>query len=701
MDLTLSQHNQEFWIVLFLCFIVLVFSFYQVGDHKKLRPILILRWLLFGILVFLFLDPKVEMTATNSRDMEWHLYLDRSLSMSYHTHPSVGSLVSGVDQIIKKIEKKGVPIKIIGFGSNLDTNWTFGDKQIQDGSTDLGQVLNHIKSHERNRLAGSVIITDGQVNLGSEIPSQDLNIFSPIHIVGVGDETPLVDVSIHAIDAPPVIIKGENADLDVTISSHGTVNERLNVTVYSGNKLVGSKIVTVFGDGSLERVRFRINPTQSGEVKYRVQVNALPAEINIQNNKQIVPIQVLKNEYIIALITGAPNFNTQVIKQILSENPKYRIDHFVYRPEGYTRPLKTFWDTKYDLILFDNHPIEENAKEWQSYIRIFAKKLVSHQSSLAFVVGHDIHEKSFASFLALMDVTLNDPVIEFGSPYEWELSSRWDTFFPFHRFNLDNMDPTNLPPLFAQLEVDSSNGITLAHYSISEVEIPLLMVGEKSPLRFMVWSSPELNTIYYKTRNTQMSDLTQQIFDPVFSWLMRTGNGQDFYFRSEKNSYQQGERVTITGKPIREGETIVEGFVHVSNQGQRINTKPITYDVNTGYYTGQFWASQSGQLDYDVEFMYGDKPVTVSQGSILVQESQVELNHVYLNKDPLRKLTELSAGTFRHWDNRLSLVDHINPQSKVETLYSRVVLHDNRWMVLFILGILSVEWVLRRRLGLM
>jgi len=159
-DLTLSQHNQEFWIVLFLCFIVLVFSFYQVGDHKKLRPILILRWLLFGILVFLFLDPKVEMTATNSRDMEWHLYLDRSLSMSYHTHPSVGSLVSGVDQIIKKIEKKGVPIKIIGFGSNLDTNWTFGDKQIQDGSTDLGQVLNHIKSHERNRLAGSVIITD-------------------------------------------------------------------------------------------------------------------------------------------------------------------------------------------------------------------------------------------------------------------------------------------------------------------------------------------------------------------------------------------------------------------------------------------------------------------------------------------------------------------------------------------------------------
>ena len=96
----------------------------------------------------------------------------------------------------------------------MDTSWTVGDKQIRDGSTDLGQVLNHIRSNEKNDLAGSIIITDGQVNLGAEIPSENLNINSPIHIVGVGDETPLVDVSIHAIDAPPVIIKGENADLD-------------------------------------------------------------------------------------------------------------------------------------------------------------------------------------------------------------------------------------------------------------------------------------------------------------------------------------------------------------------------------------------------------------------------------------------------------------------------------------------------------
>tara|TARA_B100001250_G_scaffold410956_1_gene438489 strand:- start:1098 stop:3203 length:2106 start_codon:yes stop_codon:yes gene_type:complete len=700
-NLILSQPNLEFWLILFLCIIGFIFSFYQVSNQKKLRPIILLRGILILILVLLFLDPKVEINTKNFNDMKWHLYLDRSLSMSYHTHPSVGSLVSGFEQIIEKIERRNIPIKVFGFGSDLDTSWVIGNKKIQDGSTDLGQVLNHIRSNEKNDLAGSVIITDGQVNLGVDIPSENLNINSPIHIVGVGDETPLVDVSIHAIDAPPVIIKGENADFDVTISSHGTLNERLNVTIYSGKKLIGSKVVTVSGDGSLERVRFRINPTQSGQEKYRVQVNALPDEINIQNNKQIVPIQVLKNEYTIALITGAPNFNTQVIKQIISKNSEYQIDHFIFHPDGYTKNLKLFWDTKYDLILFDNHPIQENANEWQSYIRILAKKLVSQQSSLAIVVGNETHEKSLASFLGLMDITLNKPHIEFGSLYEWKLSSRWDNFFPFHIINLDNMHLNNLPPILLQFEVDSSQGIPLAHFSISDVEIPLLMVSEKSSLRFMVWTSPGLNTVYYKTQNSQVSDLSQQIFDPVLSWLMRTGNGQDYYFRSEKNSYQQGEKVTIKGKAIRDDETVMEGFVHVSNYGQRINSKPITYDDNTGYYTGQFWASQSGKLDYQVEFIHGDKSMIVNKGSVQVQESQVELNHVYLNMDPLQKLAELGNGTFRHWDNRLSLINQINPVTKLETFYSKVVLHDNRWLVMCILGLLSAEWVLRKRLGLM
>ncbi|HJM11618.1 MAG TPA: hypothetical protein QF484_00395 [Candidatus Marinimicrobia bacterium] len=621
--------------------------------------------------------------------------------MSYHSQPSVGSLLSGIDEIIEKINKKSIPIKIYGFGTNMDTSWVYGDKKIQDGSTNIGQVMEHIKSNQNNGLAGSLLITDGQVNLGSEIPVQDLEGTKPIHVVGVGDNSHLVDVSIHSIDAPPVIIKGENAELDVTVSSHGVMNHRLNVTLYSGNKLLGSKVVPVSGEGSMERVRFMINPNQTGERQYRVQVNALPDEINIQNNKQIVPIQVLKNEYKIAIFTGAPNFNTKVIKNIFSQNAEFIMDHFVLRSNGYSTPLKTFWDTKYDLILFDNHPVGMNAQEWHSYLRIFAKKLLSQQTSFALIPGHDIAKPTFKSYLSLMDLSVKEPLIELGSRFNWDFNNNWESFFPFQSLDIINTESADYPPLFIDLEVDSSNARVLANFLISEVEIPLLLLAEKSPLRYFVWSSPDLHQLYYKTQNSELQDLTSQIFKPVFSWLMRTGNDQEFYFRSGKNSYQQGERVTITGKPVRDAEQATEGFIHISSNGTRINSKSILYDINTGLYTGQFWASQPGELDYDIELLYGDKSLIVSQGSIQVQESQVELNHVYLNRDPLVRLAKMTQGSFRHWDDRLSILNQIDKQSKQEIIHSRIVLHNSQWIFLLILLFLTAEWILRRRLGMM
>ena len=44
----------------------------------------------------------------------------------------------------------------------------------------------------------------------------------------------------------------------------------------------------------------------------------------------------------------------------------------------------------YDLIIFDNHPVKENADEWSSYLRVFAKKILSQKTSLALIAGYDI-----------------------------------------------------------------------------------------------------------------------------------------------------------------------------------------------------------------------------------------------------------------------------------------------------------------------
>ena len=110
-----------------------------------------------------------------------------------------------------------------------------------------------------------------------------------------------------------------------------------------------------------------------------------------------------------------------------------------------------------------------------------------------------------------MDIEFKESFIELNSEINWELNNKWNSFFPFKSFTPEKIKSTKLPPLYINIEVDSSNAISLANFTLSEVEIPLLMIGEKQSIRFFIWSSPELYKLYYKTQNTKISSITEQI----------------------------------------------------------------------------------------------------------------------------------------------------------------------------------------------
>ncbi|MFL2982977.1 MAG: hypothetical protein ACJZ12_01125 [Candidatus Neomarinimicrobiota bacterium] len=620
--------------------------------------------------------------------------------MSYHANPSISSLQSGIEDIITRLEQKDIPLNIFGYGSELDTVWSRGEEGFYDISTNFGNVLKHIKANNHNGHSGTVIITDGQVNQGVDFHNTDLIDMKPIHIIGVGNSNPLVDVSILSINAPPVIIKGESAEIEVLISSNGIKNQKANVTLYLKGKLLGSKVLVLSGEGSINKIRFMISPEMTGEIEYKVQVNALSEEINILNNKQVLPIQVLKNQYKIAIITGAPNFNTRVIKDILNINEKFIMDHYYLTNIGYSKPLKKFWDTRYDLILFDNHPISNNAEEWQSFLRIFAKKILLQQTSFAIFMGNDIEKETLIPYLNLMNLTSKESLIDLGKGYHWDFTNKWDLFFPFQGDNTISPNKNSYPPLFIDFVLDSSDAEVLANFQISDVKIPLIVLAEKSPLRYMVFTSPGLYDLYYKTYNDYVPDMATQILQPIFSWLIRTGDGKSFYFRSGKNSYQQGEKIIITGKPVRETEIADEGYLHIYHKGKKINSKKLVYDSNSGFYNGNFWASSAGELDYDIELIYGDRSLIASSGSVMVQESQIETNNVYLNENPLKKIAEMTNGSFHFWEDRLSILNKINKQLINQTFYKKIIMHRSWLVFAILLLILSLEWVFRRRMGI-
>ena len=118
-------------------------------------------------------------------------------------------------------------------------------------------------------------------------------------------------------------------------------------------------------------------------------------------------------------------------------------------------------------------------------------------------------------------------------------------------------------------------------------------------------------------------------------------------------------------------------------------------------YEGKFWASKSGKLDYRIEMFDQEKSRIVSEGEIHVQESQIELNKVFLNELPLKKLANQTNGTFNYWDSREEIINIIDKKYEKIERNTRIALKQRIEIVIFLIILLSIEWFLRRRLGLL
>ena len=51
----------------------------------------------------------------------------------------------------------------------------------------------------------------------------------------------------------------------------------------------------------------------------------------------------------------------------------------------YLKPIQEFWKTKYDLIIFDNNPIEQNKVEWKKLSTCFCEKNTFPKNKFGFI----------------------------------------------------------------------------------------------------------------------------------------------------------------------------------------------------------------------------------------------------------------------------------------------------------------------------
>ncbi|MEQ9435289.1 hypothetical protein [Hyphomonas sp.] len=247
-----------------------------------------------------------------------------------------------------------------------------------DGTHLYGALEGLMADVPRDRIAGAILVTDGQVH---DLPAGAAreNAIGPVHGLVVGDPD-RGDRRVQIVDAPNFGIVGETASLVVRVDDPD-----------GGEIEVGVSL----NGGPAERVRIKagentplpIEIERRGENVIVVEVGPGREELTLANNRTAATLAGVRDRLRVLLVTGKPNQAGRVWRDLLKSDPSVDLVHFtILRPPyktDYTPPeelaliafpTEELFEEKlkdFDLIIFDQY--ERRGVITQSYLANMAR----------------------------------------------------------------------------------------------------------------------------------------------------------------------------------------------------------------------------------------------------------------------------------------------------------------------------------------
>ncbi|MEE9166912.1 MAG: vWA domain-containing protein [Candidatus Neomarinimicrobiota bacterium] len=713
-----TRGSAPIWILglLFLALVILSFLGYRSrgsSSRRRYRIPFLFRTGTFLTVTILLGNLAASWRSTFASEPLLKVFFDNSVSAAYHQSISGESLLNGYREIaagmrgILESESRGGTIEFYSFGSEVrpvdpeDLNLSFSEP-----TTNLSSVLKQaIDVRPDHFLAGIVVVTDGQVTMGPDPKDMVQEIDVPVHAVGIGNSTPMVDVDIERVEAPTVGVRGDMVTAEVFVSSIGETRERVHVTLSKNGRLLGSQMIRLSGLGSVRTVKFRFRLEESGSQTYKVQVAALKDEVNIDNNRSAFAITTLKDRFRVALLTGALSPNTGFISRVLETDKGMQTDHFVRHRKGWSPPIARFWRTDYDLVILDNFPADGMVEDWAVELE---RKLSEFPSSLIYLPGPNVPQRSAYDFLPLLGMEemrkgtrSNDThyAVRFS-----EASRRHPIFGGEGRWGV------SFPPLKPYLMAQpATERVTTLVYLDAPVEIPLFTAGtvdfprSGKTIRIATITSTDLWQLHFRIMRTDYAGVVERWWGRTLKWLVMAEGEGETYFRLNKHTFQQGETVHVSGSVLDLGRAGSHGAnVSMVINDEHGETKSILLDhsPSASHWEGDFLAGKPGEYHYVVKAEQNGILKGQQEGSFRVEESQIELNRVFLNESLLTDISSLSGGEFRQWADRSKVHENLNLEAR-EVIVARTF-HLSHWLPLCVVALIFMigEWVSRRLLGL-
>lgn len=782
------------WVLILVIIpLVLIFAYYfyrregsSVSAIVKLFLTAIRAALIFLILIIIF-EPVLMVETMLYRKVNLAVLLDDSLSMGFEAKFSdakqrqkIGELsglygkgeknspekedtldkisrlelVSNVlthtyDSVLGKLTEK-YNLKLYTFSTQL-INKELSDLTKINASgegTAIGDaVSNLLNTFSGEPLAGIILISDGQNNVGSD-PLNSLGMLvergnmPPIWTIPAGSIQEAKEIELLKLQALPVAVINDFIEFKFSIKSIGFDNEAFPVILKEGSKVVAEEKVTLIGKNREQEVTLRYKPIQPGEYLCEISMPPQKGELVKENNILKHYLKVIDDKIKVLYIESYPRWEYRALKNALIRDHTVKVacwlvesdPEFVQESSPDVEPLKQLSLDKKDLFNYDiiiigdvapRHLADPNVtgSSFTDPVKImenFTAFVSEMGGGIAFISGEKYNPRTFKNtpFAELLPVVLED---ENFSTYEIPIE-------PFHV----KLTPQGKVSSIMQLDTDPTANVTLWESQKQEGHT-LSDFWRFFPVR-QAKPGAEVLAVHPTRKNkfgplpifaTQWYGSGRVFFSAVDeTWAWRSFVGDKYFYsfwsevirdlrggrlmgnrryniKVEKPAYSLGEKVKISARIYDEEFKPLEMPLFIAHLEltdglhKEIELNPI--QNNPGSYEGSYKTTEIGEHWVWIGPEGLGKEKERSATSFSVNIPMREFENPMVNAYVLEQIAQKTKGAMIPIYDIESLVKKVKPTGNVIfTETKEKDLWDSPFFFLLFIIAIATEWIIRK-----
>ncbi|RRN77702.1 hypothetical protein EIM50_18270 [Pseudoxanthomonas sp. SGD-10] len=675
------------WTVLCLIAgLLYAYTLYSKIDRKGIAYLLFsLRAVLVTILGILLLAPLIQLQKDREEKPLIIVANDNSASipLSATKDFNMQSYKTEFNRFVKELDTK-YDIELLNFGSDvsISENSDFSEQQ-----TDISQLFQYIQQQYSYRNIGAIILaSDGIINKGNSGTQFASVSKTPIYTIALGDTTQRKDLLIRNVNYNRIVYRDNKYPIEISLSAYQTKGQKVTITAETQDGQRQNKTFTIDSDDWRKTETFYLDAKKVGIQKVNILVTGIEGEITLDNNKQSVFVEVLDGRQKVLLLANAPHPDINAIKQSLDANKNYETDVFL----GENIPENS---DDYDVIILHNLPssnfsvknfLTQNPGKPIFYIIGTATNIPAlNQSQSVFQIQSNVQiqellpifNQGFSHFSISEEVVnlMRNQAPLIASTNSLNTNSEFQSLISQQKGN------TNLPLLGFIANGNAKYGILL---------------GEG------IWRWRLEN--YKRAENFNAFD---ELISKTIQFLSAKEDKRRFRVYPSKSRFTEDENVILNAELYNNAYNPIEDAeISVDVRGDNNKSYSYLFSKKDKFYELNAGLLPAGEYSYIAKTNVGSEKHEY-RGVFVVEKLHAEFSNITANHQLLYNLSILSGGKLFYPSELDKILDELTNNEKVTTIiytennYEDLI--DLKWLFVILIALLSIEWFLRKRNGLL